>query len=337
MTDKARVSVVMPTFNRAHLVGRALASVAGQTYPDVEMVVVDDGSIDDTQDVVEGFARDSAVRVICLSQPNRGCAAARNRGLEAASGAFLAFLDSDDEWLPNAAEALAATLETTGADFTYSPAVEIYADGTERVNHPVAAARPERFAAEHFANTNVRNGAFMFRRHVLEAVPELDEQLRHNEDSDFLQRVAIRFRAAYCNTPTVRVHHHAGNKSSDRVEIYGALLRSAQRVLAENPAFRDELGRAADRRLRELRAKQVEALLGAGRYDEARTAAASSDGTFTLRLAAAMRTVLPLHARASLSRPVRRCLRATATRLPTRAGTPAATRRRTLASSRRAS
>ena len=90
------MSVVIPTFNRARPVRRAIQSVLGQTYTSCEVIVVDDGSTDDTRAVVESFG----ARVQYVVQSNAGVAAARNRGLARASGEFVALLDSDDAWLP---------------------------------------------------------------------------------------------------------------------------------------------------------------------------------------------------------------------------------------------
>jgi glycosyltransferase involved in cell wall biosynthesis len=308
------VSVVLPTFDRARLIGRALTSIADQTYANIEIVVIDDGSTDDTREVVDRFARQSSRPVTYLRQENSGCAAARNRGLQVAKGEFLTFLDSDDAWLPTAAESLANTLVASEADFVYSPAIEAFPDGTERVNYPVAADRPEVFAVEHFKETNIRNGAFMLRRHVLSTVAGLDESLRHNEDSDFIQRIAIHYKAAYCSSPTVKVYHHDENKSLNRVGIYGALSKSAERVLVENPTFKNELGEMASRRMRELKTKHVEALLIAGEFEEARNVAASSKEELTrvVRLASRMRSTTPMKIRnrlVSLRRVPRRTLR----------------------------
>jgi glycosyltransferase involved in cell wall biosynthesis len=90
------VSVVIPTYNRAHILRTAVDSALNQTYPHIEVVVVDDGSVDDTRDLVATM--DPRVRY--FKQANGGVAAARNHGMLEARGEFIAFLDSDDEWLP---------------------------------------------------------------------------------------------------------------------------------------------------------------------------------------------------------------------------------------------
>jgi glycosyltransferase involved in cell wall biosynthesis len=89
------VSVVIPTYNRAHLIGRALDSVLGQVEPGDEVIVIDDGSSDNTKDVVESYG--DKVRFVRIT--NSGAGAARNRGIREAKNALVAFLDSDDEWM----------------------------------------------------------------------------------------------------------------------------------------------------------------------------------------------------------------------------------------------
>ena len=94
------VSVVIPTFNRAHLIEHAVRSVKAQTFKNWELIVVDDGSTDNTTEVLSRMG--SQIRVI--SQPNSGPSIARNTGVRAASGTYIAFLDSDDTWLPTKLE-----------------------------------------------------------------------------------------------------------------------------------------------------------------------------------------------------------------------------------------
>ena len=103
-----KISVVIPTFNRAHLIGEAIESVLNQTFPDFELIVVDDGSTDDTQEVVHHF---TDPRLKYLKLTNSGVSAARNTGIQACSGDIVAFLDSDDLWLPEKLERQMARLD----------------------------------------------------------------------------------------------------------------------------------------------------------------------------------------------------------------------------------
>ena len=100
--EKPEVSVIIPTYNRANLIGRSIQSVLNQTYQEFEIIVVDDGSTDNTEYVVKGFD-DARIRYVRY-QENRGGSAARNAGIKIASGDYIAFQDSDDEWLPEKLE-----------------------------------------------------------------------------------------------------------------------------------------------------------------------------------------------------------------------------------------
>ncbi len=111
------ISVIMPNFNGAQLISRSIDSVLLQTFHDLELIVVDDGSNDDSVAVVNGV-HDRRVRL--LQQNHEGVCAARNRGIECARGEFIAFLDSDDTWAPTCLERLhEAILHAPGAAIAY--------------------------------------------------------------------------------------------------------------------------------------------------------------------------------------------------------------------------
>lgn len=103
------VSVVIPTYNRAHLIGRAIQSVLNQTYQNFEIIVVDDASRDNMEEVVKSFS-DMRIRYIRHNK-NKGGAAARNTGIRVAAGEYISFLDDDDEFLPEMLEKLLVVIE----------------------------------------------------------------------------------------------------------------------------------------------------------------------------------------------------------------------------------
>lgn len=286
------ISVVIPSYNRSELVVRAIESVLAQTYPEIEIVVVDDGSTDDTGDVIAAISSRVDRPVRYSKKVNGGCASARNAGIKLAKGVAIAFLDSDDLWQPDAAESLAKALLKEGADFSYSPAFEVYKDRTE-VNLPVAAGQPENFAVEHFMNSNVHNGSLLFKREVFDSVGLLDETLKHNEDSDFVQRVAICCKAAYCDVPTVRVFHHATNKSGNRVALLRAVLKSAEKILVAYPEFALRLGALAGKRLSTIKGNLVEALIVAGDFVTAQEMAGAAGKEIRLSARLALWTGSP--------------------------------------------
>jgi len=97
------VSVITPTYNRAHLVGRTIQSILNQTYQDFELIIVDDASTDNTKEIVKSF-NDKRLRYIRMEENSGGFSAPTNRGIEAAKGQYVAFLGDDDEWLPKKLE-----------------------------------------------------------------------------------------------------------------------------------------------------------------------------------------------------------------------------------------
>ena len=113
------VSVIIPCHNAARFLGETIDSVLAQTFPAFELILIDDGSTDGTADVIDRYRRRLGGRLICDSGPNRGVSAARNRGMELASGRYLQYLDADDLLRPDALREKFESLETSGADVAY--------------------------------------------------------------------------------------------------------------------------------------------------------------------------------------------------------------------------
>jgi glycosyltransferase involved in cell wall biosynthesis len=278
-------------------ISKTIRSVLNQTYQDLEVIIVDDGSTDPTEEMILRDFKNSKIPIKLFKKDHAGCASARNKGIEQARGDFVSFLDSDDQWLPDALENLLMALTQAGADFVYSPAVEVYPNGIEKINEPVAAECPERLAFEHFIDTNVRPGAVLYQRRIFETMKVwFREDLKHNEDSDFLQRVAIHFKAAYSSLPTVRVFHHNENKSRDRVSMYRALLQSSEVILKEYPEFKNQMGLDAYKRIEEIKRNLLNALIFSNQFKEAREVSESLDGNVGMgaRLSLWLRSGFPL-------------------------------------------
>ncbi|NOZ24608.1 MAG: glycosyltransferase [Nitrospirae bacterium] len=191
------MSVIVPTYNRAHLLGRALASVARQTYRDFEVIVVDDGSTDETAEVVKEFAS-LDIRYI-RHENNRGEAAARNTGVLAAKGEFIAFLDSDDEWL---SEKLQKQMEvfkhqSPEVGIVYSDMCEIDRNGRRRLWRSPTFMPEDGFfyrKALDYQVYGIGIGSSVVRRSCFEKVGLFDERLSYYVDFDFF----IRLSKEYC-------------------------------------------------------------------------------------------------------------------------------------------
>ena len=183
------ISVIIPTYNRAHCIGRALGSVKAQGIADLEVLVGDDASTDNT--VAEVARLMPTTRIVRLPV-NRGAAAARNAVLPQARGEFIACLDSDDEWLPGKLCAQLAFLKKhPGVGLVGTGHILEWKYGTRRVfpgRNPAEWKKELQSAASfHGASTP------MIRRAVLEEVGLQDERLRVLEDWDWMLRIAERF------------------------------------------------------------------------------------------------------------------------------------------------
>src|SRR5918911_2171312 len=147
-----RISVVVPIYNVERYLVECLESVAAQTVADLEVVMVDDGSTDGSAAIARSFAdRDARFRLV--TQPNGGLGNARNTGVAAATGAFLAFLDSDDVLPADAYELLHGALAETGSDFATGNIQRLSRTGTHQ----------SRFAAKAFRRTRLRTHVTRFR------------------------------------------------------------------------------------------------------------------------------------------------------------------------------
>ena len=183
-----RVSVVVPTHNRARLLGVALDSVEGQTLGEGEIVVVDDGSTDDTLAVLEARAAPPAgwTRVV-VSQANAGVSAARNAGARRCTGEFIVFLDSDDILHPPALELYRRTLRESGADYCYAP-IEM-TDGDGRPLPDGRAFFPDPASEGWEMRCFWLSNGGCYRRRILAAAGPWNEALTRQEDMEFLWRI----------------------------------------------------------------------------------------------------------------------------------------------------
>lgn len=173
-----RVSVVVPAYNAAWSIGRTIRSLRAQHFADFEAVIVNDGSTDALHETV-ATATEGDPRFRIVDQPNRGLAAARNRGIAETSAALVAMLDADDIWYPNFLARLVPALEAAPeAPFAYAASLRI--DETDRVISALRWREPPRHDQPGLiAFNSVGNGsAALFRRTVLEALGGYDESLR---------------------------------------------------------------------------------------------------------------------------------------------------------------
>ena len=177
------VSVIMPARNRALVIGSAIRSVLDQTYRNLELIVVDDGSTDATAAVSSAFA-DDRVRVIHI--PASGVSVARNTGLEAAKGDFIAYLNSDNTWLPTHLQVMLAFMHRKGASIAHA-ALRVYNPRTGNILFRGAPYDRDAIDRENYIDMNV----IVHTRRIVDDGHRFDAALRRCVDWDFIRRICL--------------------------------------------------------------------------------------------------------------------------------------------------
>lgn len=193
--DSTLVSVIIPTHNRASMLPRAIRSVQRQTYPHLEILVIDDASTDNTADVVANF-NDPRIRYIRL-EVNRGGSASRNTGIRAATGEYIAFLDDDDEWEPEKTREQLNVLQGNDAVTCTSYPIPDNMQSMDTIKVVELGDLLEgRF-------TWGGTGVLLAKSYVLKQTM-FDESLPRYQDWDLFIRIALKYRIAYLNKPLLR-------------------------------------------------------------------------------------------------------------------------------------
>ncbi len=233
------ISVVIPTYNYAHYLPRGLDSVLAQWADDMELVIIDDGSTDNTSQVVAEYAtRCAALRYV--RQENAGAAAARNLGIQLAQGAYVLPLDADDELVGNAIEVLRAMLlASPDTDVLLGAHVSVYPDGRERVRlpTPVPALSPRRMAYQYLLEKriSISHSCILIRRDLLLQRP-YPQTLRTGEDVPVFAFLLVTGKTLVTDLPIARIHKHADSLRNDRCDEEAAALVMVREVFSSLPA-----------------------------------------------------------------------------------------------------
>lgn len=213
-----KVSVIITTFNRANLLRRAIESVLAQEYKDFELIVLDNNSKDDTENIVKKF-NDS--RILYVKHKPLGISEARNLGVRRARGEYVGFLDDDDKWLPSK-----LSLQTTLFDRS-SPKLGLVYGGFLRMSSDGAVYeifKPTlrgNVLREYLCQRNPLTGSAsnpLIRRSVFSVVGGYDEGIKTSEDWEFYLRLARKYEFDFVSQPVVKIRQHKGPRLGDRIK-----------------------------------------------------------------------------------------------------------------------
>ena len=239
-----RVSIVIPAYNSAQFLGKTILSVMKQAYHDYEIVIVDDGSTDNTREIVKSFPG------VCtyLYQRNAGPSVARNRGIENSTGELIAFLDADDAWLPGKLYAQVAMMEQ-------NPEVGLVETGSflcDEHLYPVRYLPPARLRGQVFEEMLIESkvpntSTVLVRRIYVEQTGGFDPTYRNVEDYELWLRLAQLCRFDYLDEAFAYQRVHEGHSLKDgryMLEMYSNIVT---RHVSDNPKLKPKMTAALER------------------------------------------------------------------------------------------
>jgi hypothetical protein len=291
MSDRPFVSVVIPTYNRVQQPINAIESILAQTYPNYEIVVVNDGSTDGSDEAIQQFIRERTAarhQIRYVDQPNQGASTARNTGVERARGEYIAFLDSDDVWLPTKLETQiralkelnnecaacftdARLLNSSGMDISSFRAHGRHYDQTIGIDRKASISLASSFSGFWVSTLLVQAD-------LLRKVGGFDPDISFAEDRDLHFRLSLVTPIAVVNEQLIRMDRSpspAGStcRSWDNVEVqFRDQQRILERWLSMEPPLPPDVHRVVVRGLRCQHSHWTNWYLENARYDEARQA-----------------------------------------------------------------
>lgn len=232
-------SVVIPAYNYGHCVERAVRSVLNQSCTDFEVIVINDGSTDDTDVVMRRIQESGAEPLRYIYQENRGVSAVRNRGIDESRYPWLVFLDADDEMCPGAlAELQQCALKYPGARLLIGGHLSCF--DSECVNveaGPVFESRKKNLLAYLSKRLGISNGACAMHRNIFDGV-RYDSDLHHTEDIPVFAHALANYPAAMTTALIARIHKHADSRRHD-VEAALKVGISLESAIFENNGLPD--------------------------------------------------------------------------------------------------
>ena len=232
MIQQKKSSVIIPNYNYAQYIGHAIESVLRQSYQNIELIVINNGSTDNSLDVLQTFNKD----IILIDQPNLGQSGARNSGLRKATGEYIAFLDADDVWEPSKLEKQVPLL-TEGTQLVYC-GIAPFREASSRcmpILLPTYKGDCMRFFIEHPGVSIVLSGesTAIFSRELLEKVGFFDAVLNSTAGWDFFRRCSRVTNFDFVDEPLVNYRLHATNMSNSKKNVIFDMRRAYSKLFAD--------------------------------------------------------------------------------------------------------
>jgi glycosyltransferase involved in cell wall biosynthesis len=221
----ALVSVIVPVYNRAHLVTETVISILGQTYRNIEIILINDGSTDNSLKIIEALQQEYPDVIRIVDQENQGQTVARNQGIKQALGKYIAFLDSDDLWAPGKLD-LQIPLFDEGVGLVYG-GVELINEYGETTGFDACdPAVQGNIYPQLLVKNRMTGGSVVVLREALDRVGGFDPEFSAAENWDLWLRICKEYKVRLVNKPVVKYRQHQNNMSKDTM-----LMQDAKRQI----------------------------------------------------------------------------------------------------------
>lgn len=247
-----KVSVVIPAYNCERFISTAIESVLGQTYGDYEIIVVNDGSTDKTDEVLSRYAS----KIKKIYQPNKGPAEARNTGIANSEGGYIAFLDQDDAWLPEKLRMQVEVMEKNNKlglvyTDTYVLKDKEFGNADCLCRRSFQTRQPHRGSVIEylFLDNFIATSSVMVRKECFSEIGMFDPSVVPSEDYDRWLRIAADYEIDFVDAPLVKFRDHIAAFAGNKIVTLTHAIDVLNKVLSEYPRLRSALGKRAGQRL----------------------------------------------------------------------------------------
>ena len=221
MNSEPKVSIIIPTYNQSQYLEEAMESVLNQTYQNIEIIIVDDGSTDNTSEVVKSFDN----KIIYIPQKNKGASSARNAGIKKAQGQYVAFLDSDDMWIKNKLEKQIKFIQNNPEIGLLGTGCYQMVDINKMIYKKIFPAKNETLQKDLIKYNPFIQSSVIIKKDVFNHIDLYDEKFKESEDYDLWLRIAQKYKVANLEQALVtkRYYEKGLSKDKDNKQLYFAL------------------------------------------------------------------------------------------------------------------
>jgi len=221
MNSEPKVSIIIPTYNQSQYLEEAMESVLNQTYQNIEIIIVDDGSTDNTSEVVKSFDN----KIIYIPQKNKGASSARNAGIKKAQGQYVAFLDSDDMWIKNKLEKQIKFIQNNPEIGLLGTGCYQMVDINKMIYKKIFPAKNEILQKDLIKYNPFIQSSVIIKKDVFNHIDLYDEKFKESEDYDLWLRIAQKYKVANLEQALVtkRYYEKGLSKDKDNKQLYFAL------------------------------------------------------------------------------------------------------------------